>query len=156
SPDGKTMVAGGELSNTLLVFDLTQPPPFVPVREIALEGKPWEPRFAADGHRVFVTLLARNALAEVDIVTGEVKRVLEGEMAQPYGMVVRADGRYAFIANQNTGALKPGQSGHEMHGMAGHAATDGWLTIMDLRSGKPHSTIMLGNGPTGMGAASAR
>ncbi len=156
APDGRTMVAGGELSNTLLVFDLTRPPPMQPVREIPLAGKPWEPRFAPDGRSVYVTLLAKNAVAEVDLATGTIRRTIEGRMAQPYGMVLRADGRYAFIVNQNTGAMAPGQSGHEMHGMEGHAATDGWLTILDLKSGTVHSTLMLGNGPTGAGAAGAR
>ena len=33
---------------------------------------------------------------------------------------------------------------------------DGWLTILDLATGLVHSTLMLGNGPTGIGAAGAR
>ncbi|MBP9898104.1 MAG: hypothetical protein KBF28_07015 [Gemmatimonadales bacterium] len=156
SPDGKTMVAGGELSNTLLLFDLTKPPPFVPVKEIPLAGKPWDPRFSRDGKHVYITLLVKNALAEVDVATGAVTRIIEGRMAQPYGLLLRADNKYAFIVNQNTGAIMPGQSGHEMHGMEGHAATDGWLTILDLAAGTVHSTLMLGNGPTGIGAARAR
>jgi DNA-binding beta-propeller fold protein YncE len=128
----------------------------VPVREIPLAGKPWEPRFAKSGTHAYVTLLAKNAVAEVDVATGTVVRTLEGRLAQPYGMVLRADNKYAFIVNQNTGALMPGQSGHEMHGMEGHASSDGWLTILDLGTGTVHSTLMLGNGPTGIGAARAR
>lgn len=156
SPDGRTMVAGGELSNTLLVFDLTRPPPMQPVREIVVEGKPWEPRFSPDGRSVYLSLLSRNAIAEIDVATWRVKRTLEGRLAQPYGMIVRADGRYAFISNQNAGAVKDGHSGHEMHGMSGLSANDGWLTILDLKTGQVHSTLMLGNGPTGMGAARVR
>jgi DNA-binding beta-propeller fold protein YncE len=155
SADGTRMAAGGELSNTLLVFDLTKPPPMQPVTELPLEGKPWEVRFTG-ARRLLVTLLARNAMAEVDLAAGGVTRLIEGRMAQPYGMLVRADGRYAFVVNQNTGAVKAGESGHAMHGMAGHAATDGWLSIIDLRTGALHSTLMLGNGPTGIGAAGAR
>lgn len=156
STDGRTMVAGGELSNTLLFFDLTRPPPLQPAAEFPLEGKPWEPRFAADGRTVFVTLLTRNAVAEVDVASGAVRRMIEGRLAQPYSMLVRTDGRYAFVVNQNTGALAPGQSGHDMHGMTGHSATDGWLSVIDLRRGTLVSTLMLGNGPTGLGAAGAR
>jgi DNA-binding beta-propeller fold protein YncE len=155
SPDGRRMASGGELSNTLLLFDLTRPPPLVVASEIPLEGKPWEVRLLADGRTALVTLLARNAVAEVDLVDGAVTSLYEGRMAQPYGMVVRDDGRYAFVVNQNTGALQPGQSGHEMHGMAGHS-TEGWLSILDLHSGKLHSTLMLGSGPTGIGAAGVR
>lgn len=156
SPDGRTMVAGGELSNTLLVFDLTQRPPFTPVREITLEGKPWEPRFSADGGTLYVTLLTKNAVAEVDVKSWTLQRTLAGRMAQPYGMLLSTDGKYAFISNQNAGAVMEGHSGHEMHGMDGKSASDGWLTVLDLASGTVKTTIMLGNGPTGMGAARAR
>ncbi len=156
SPDGQRMAVGGELSNTVLVFDLTRSPPLQPMAEFALEGKPWEPRFSADGRTLFVTLLSRNAVAEIDIVSGATRRVIDGRMAQPYSMLLRADGRYAFVVSENTGALKEGQSGHEKHGMDGHAATDGWLSVIDLRSGTLVSTLMLGNGPTGLGAAGAR
>jgi DNA-binding beta-propeller fold protein YncE len=156
SPDGRTMVAGGELSNTLLVFDLTKPPPFTPAREITVEGKPWEPRFSPDGRTLYLTLLTKNAVAEVDVATWTVRRTLDGKLAQPYGMIVRRDGRYAFITNQNTGAVMEGHSGHEMHGMAGMSASDGWLTVLDLVTGTVKTTLMLGNGPTGAGAARAR
>jgi len=156
SPDGRTMVAGGELSNTLLVFDLTQRPPFVPVHEITLEGKPWEPRFSPDGRTVYVSLLTKNAIAEVDVKSWTLRRTMTGRMAQPYGMLLSADGKYAFISNQNAGAVMEGHSGHEMHGMDGRSASDGWLTVLDLTTGTVKTTIMLGNGPTGMGAARAR
>jgi DNA-binding beta-propeller fold protein YncE len=155
SPDGRRMASGGELSNTLLVFDLTRAPPLRVVQEVPLEGKPWEARFLADNRTVLVTLLARNAVAEVDVVDGGMTSLYEGRMAQPYGMVLRDDGRFAFVVNQNTGAVREGQSGHEMHGMTSHA-TEGWLSILDLHSGKMHSTLMLGNGPTGIGAAGVR
>jgi DNA-binding beta-propeller fold protein YncE len=157
SPDGNTMVSAGELSNSLLVFDLRQPPPLQPVREIALDGKPWEPRFTSDGNHVLVTLLTKNAIADVDMASGTVVRTLSGRLAQPYSMLLRRDGRYAFVVSQNTGAAASGQSGHEMHGMSAHEnMTDGWLTIFDLRTGTVHRTLMLGAGPTGMGAAGAR
>ena len=156
SPDGRTMVAGGELSNTLLVFDLTQPPPLAPVREVTVEGKPWEPRFSPDGRTLYLTLLTKNAVAELDVATWTVRRTMEGRFAQPYGMIVRRDGRYAFVTNQNAGAVMEGHSGHDMHGMDGKSERDGWLTVLDLATGQVKTTIMLGNGPTGAGAARAR
>ncbi|MBA2291361.1 MAG: YncE family protein [Gemmatimonadales bacterium] len=157
SPDGGTMVAGGELSNTVLVFDLTRPPPMQPVREIQAGGKPWDPMYRPGGRTLFTTVLADNALAEIDVASGTVLRTITGMMAQPYGLIIRADGRYAFVINQNSGALKPGESGHAMHGMAGGASTtDGWLTVIDLTNGEVVKTLMLGAGPTGAGAAGAR
>lgn len=156
SPDGRTMVSGGELSNTLLVFDLTKPPPFVPTHEIAVEGKPWEARFSPDGKTVFVTLLTKNSVAEIDATTWTVTRTVGDRLAQPYGMVLGTRGRYAFITNQNAGAVMEGHSGHEMHGMSGMSEKDGWLTVLDLVTGRVKTTLMLGNGPTGIGAARVR
>lgn len=156
SPDGRWMVAGGELSNTLLVFDLAAPPPFTPAREVPLAGKPWEVRFSPDGRTVYVTLLAKNGVAELDAATWQVRRTMDERFAQPYGMIVRADGRYAFVTNQNAAPVAEGHSGHAMHGMDGPAATDGWLTVLDLMTGTVKTTLPLGNGPTGAGAARAR
>lgn len=156
SPDGRTMVAGAELSHTLFVFDLTTPPPLAPVREIPVAGKPWEARFALDNRTVYLTLLAKNAVAEVDAIGGTVTRVLPGSHAQPYSMALAGDGTRAFVVSQNTGAVAPGESGHAQHGMAGHDAKDGWLSVVDLRTGKVTQVVMLGRGPTGLGAAGLR
>jgi DNA-binding beta-propeller fold protein YncE len=156
SPDGYTMVAGGELSNTLLVFDLRKPPPLAPVKEIAVPGKPWEARFAPDGNTVWVTTLVGNQLVQVDVDAGRVVKSIDAKLAQPYSMLLGGDGRAAFVVSQNIGAVKPGESGHAMHGMAGHKETDGWLSVIELPSGKVRSTLMVGTGPTGIGASGAR
>ncbi|MES2305305.1 MAG: YncE family protein [Gemmatimonadota bacterium] len=160
SPDGKTMVVGGEISNSLLIFDLTKAPPFVPVAEIPLAGKPWDPMFSADGKTVFVTLFGGNGVAVVDVKHRKVLRTITGDLAQPYDLILRKDGKMLFVVNQNTGALKPGESAHDhMPGMAGMAnmnPSDGWLSIIDVKKGKVVKTLMLGTGPTGMGAAGAR
>jgi len=153
APDGATMMAGGELSNTLLVFDLQTPPPLRTLREIPVEGKPWEARVAPDGRTVWVTQLSGNSVAQVDLVTGRVLRTVTARLAQPYSMLLSEDGATAFVVSQNTGATKAGESGHAMHGMAGHDAKDGWLSIVDLRQGTLRRTLMLGSGPTGIGAA---
>lgn len=160
SPDGKTMVVGGELSNTLLVFDLTKAPPFTPVAEIPLAGKPWDPMFSYDGKTLFVTLFGGNGVAIVDMKKRKVMRTVTGDLAQPYDLILRKDGKYLFVVNQNTGAVKPGESAHDhMPGMAGMPnmnPSDGWLSIIDVKKGKVIKSLMLGAGPTGMGAAGAR
>lgn len=156
SPDGSRMVAGGELSNTLLVFDLTRPPPLAPIKEIAVPGKPWETRFAPDGKSVWVTTLVGNQLVQVDLSAGTVVKSIDAKLAQPYSMLLGGDGRTAFVVSQNTGAVKPGESGHAMHGMAGMKDTDGWLSIIAIPSGKVQGTLMLGTGPTGIGASGVR
>lgn len=154
-PDGRTMVAGGELSNTMLVWN-PGTPPLEPVREFTVGGKPWDPVYSPDGSKVYVTLLADNAVAEVDVASGRVLRTFTERLAQPDGLILRRDGRYLFVANRNTGAAKPGQSGHDMHGMEGMDSDHGWLAVIEVDTGKTVSTLMLGASPTGMGAAGAR
>lgn len=161
SPDGRTMVAGGELSNSVLFFDVTQPPPYRVLREVQVGGKPWDPVFAPDGKSVYFSLFQGNAVVQLDVATGKVLRTITGDFAQPYDMIMRHDGKYLFVVNQNTGATpKAGQSAHDaMPGMAGMPATaakNGWLSVINLATGQVEKTLPLGNGPTGMGAAGAR
>lgn len=160
SPDGKLMVVGGELSNSVLLFDLTKTPPFTPVMEFSLGGKPWDPMFSPDGKNIFITLFGGNGVAVIDVKHRTVKRTITGDLAQPYDLILRHDGKVLFVVNQNTGAGKPGESAHDrmpgMAGMTGMKATDGWLSIIDVKKGTVIKTLMLGAGPSGMGAAGAR
>lgn len=155
APDGHTMLAGGELSNTMLAWDPSQPP-LALGRETPVGGKPWDQVFRRDGQVAYVSLLTDNAVAEVETATGKVLRRFTERLAQPDGVILRADGRYLFVANRNTGAAMPGMSGHEMHGMEGRNSSDGWLAIIEVASGKTIATVMLGASPTGVGAAGAR
>ena len=157
SPDGTRMIVGGELSNTVLVFDVTGPPPYTPIAEFAVAGKPWDPVFSPDGKRAYFSLFGDTALAEVDIAAGKVTRRIAGRFAQPYGVIMRADGKYLFVVNQNAGAPKAAMTGHEnMPGMSTPVSTNGWLSVVNVATGTVEKTIPLGAGPTGMGAAGAR
>jgi DNA-binding beta-propeller fold protein YncE len=160
SPNGKQLIVGGEISNSVLIFDLTKTPPFTPVAEFAVNGKPWDPVFASNGKVAYFSLFANNAVAEVNLDTRKVVRTFGGELAQPYDMILRHDGKYLFVVNQNTGAVKPGASAHDnmagMPGMASSTPKTGWLSIINVKTGKIEKTLPLGMGPTGMGAPGAR
>lgn len=162
SPDGKRLIAGGELSNTVLVFDLTKSPPYTPIKEFALAGKPWDPVFSRDGKHAYFSLFADSSVAEVDLGTGKTVRTFSGHMAQPYDMILRTDGKYLFVVNQNIGGVKPGQSAHDnmpgmnMSGAKPGAPASGWLSVINLATGKVEKELPLGASPSGMGAAGAR
>ncbi len=155
-PDRRTMIAGGELSNTALVFPLDGTPPLTLAREFPVGGKPWDGVFSPDGRHGYFSLLTDNKVVDIDPASGRVLRTFGEGLAQPDGMIMRRDGKYLFVANRNTGAAAPGQSGHEMHGMDGTSGSDGWVSVIDVASGKTVATLMLGASPTGMGAAGAR
>lgn len=103
SPDGSTMVAGGEISGELLVFDLSSPEVPEVVERVRLGGAPWHPTFTRDGRHVYVPLNRANAVAVVDASTWEVAKRIEGEgLAEPHGAVASPDGRWVFVSNNNT------------------------------------------------------
>lgn len=159
SPNGRWLIVGGELSNTVMVFDLRKPPPFAPTAEFALNGKPWDPAFSANGRLAYFSLFGASEVAEVNVAKGTVVRTFKDSLAQPYDVIFRRDGRYLFVVNQNTGAVKPGASAHDnMAGMPGMASASktGWLAVIDVKSGRTIRTLPLGMGPTGMGAPGAR
>ncbi|MBC8089831.1 MAG: hypothetical protein H7Z40_21435 [Phycisphaerae bacterium] len=160
SPDGTRMIVGGELSNTVMVFDITKAPPYAPVAEFVVKGKPWDPVFSADGKLAYFSQFADNSVAEVDLSSGKIVRSFSGHIAQPYDMIMRVDGKYLFVVNQNIGAIKPGASAHDnMPGMskaAPAAPTTGWLSVINLATGKVEKELPLGVSPSGMGAAGAR
>ena len=160
SPDGSRMIVGGELSNTVMVFDITKAPPYAPIAEYPVKGKPWDPVFSLDGKRAYFSQFGDSAVVEIELATGKILRTFSGHMAQPYDMIMRKDGKFLFVVNQNIGATKPGASAHDnMPGMdhsAPKGPATGWLSIVNLATGKVVKELPLGITPSGMGAYGAR
>ncbi|KPJ81357.1 MAG: hypothetical protein AMS19_08325 [Gemmatimonas sp. SG8_23] len=61
SPDGRWMVGGGQMTGSLLVFDLSADGPTV-VRSIDVGGQPWHPSWSVDGRTVWVPNQAANTV----------------------------------------------------------------------------------------------
>jgi YVTN family beta-propeller protein len=109
SPDGRTMVAGGEVSGDLVVFDLSDPGSPRVARTVPLGGAPWHPAFAPDGGTVWVPLHRADAVAVVDAGSWQVVERIGGHgLAQPHAIQPSPDGRWMFVSNNNTeGAYAP-------------------------------------------------
>ena len=102
SPDGGTLVTGGEISGDLLVFDLADPAAPRLVATVPLGGAPWNPAFSPDGRTVWVPLHRANQVAVVDVATWTVAARVTGEgLAQPHAAVPAPDGRTVFVSNNN-------------------------------------------------------
>ena len=103
SPDGRTMVAGGEMSGDLLVFDLEDPGAPRLIRAVALGGAPWHPVFSPDGREVWVPLHRADTVAVVDTSTWEVVERIGGSgLAQPHAVQPSPNGRRVYVSNNNT------------------------------------------------------
>ena len=102
SPDGRWMVAGGQISGVLIVFDLVDPSTPRLVQRVQIGGAPWHPAFTPDGRWVYVPLNRANQVAVVDTETWEVAERIQGRgIAQPHGAAPSPDGRWMFISNNN-------------------------------------------------------
>lgn len=101
SPDGSTLVATGELSASLMVFDITGDTPRL-VREIDVGARPWHPSFTPDGSEVWFGTLGTDGVAVVDTGDWSVTTIEGNGLAEPHGSAISPDGRYVFVSNRNT------------------------------------------------------
>jgi YVTN family beta-propeller protein len=102
SPDRRWMVAGGQISGVLMVFDLVDPSTPRLVQRVQIGGAPWHPAFTPDGRYVYVPLNRANQVAVVDTATWEVVERITGRgIAQPHGAAPSPDGRWMFVSNNN-------------------------------------------------------
>lgn len=111
SPDGRWMVATGQLTGKLLVFDSSDPAHLRLSKEIDVNGSPWHPTFTPDGRTVWFGNQATNTVTVVDARTWTVVDVIEGEgLAEPHGIAVSPNGRTVYVSNRNVkGDYAPGR-----------------------------------------------
>jgi DNA-binding beta-propeller fold protein YncE len=164
APDGRTLVATGELTGQLLVFDLTDlDHPALELR-VDVGQRPWHPVFGPDGRHVYVGAKGSNSIVAVDVRAGAVAWTLEGPgLDQPHGSALSSDGRWLFVSNNGPGgmgmAMGGGHAGHEdSAAMAGNGAEGGGGTVVvvDRVAGEIVKVIAVGRNATGIAAPGRR
>jgi YVTN family beta-propeller protein len=140
SPDGRTLVAGGQISGQLLVFDASNPPELTLRRTLDVGGQPWHPVFTPDGGYVYFGNQAANTITVVDTQDWRIAEVIEGEgIAQPHGSAVSPDGRYVYIANRN------------LRGEYGGDDKPGTVVVVDTETRSIERVIEVPAGASGLG-----
>jgi DNA-binding beta-propeller fold protein YncE len=112
SPDGSRMVAGGQMSGELLVFDVGADEPSV-IHTTKVGGQPWHPSFTPDGRFVWIPNQSANTVTVVDATTWDVVDVISHPaLVEPHGSAVSADGRTVFVSSRNVaGTYHPANGG---------------------------------------------
>lgn len=174
SPDGNTMVVGGQLTGEVLVYDTSDPSNIKEIKSIDVKAGPWHPVFTPDGKRVYLGNKMANAVTVLDMEKLEVDTVIEGEgLAQPHGITISPDGKYVFISNNNLpggmmmmmGSKKDDEhAGHQMEDEhAGHQMDmdkkdeeekPGSMVVIDTETNEIVKVIELEFNPTGVGGQS--
>jgi DNA-binding beta-propeller fold protein YncE len=102
SPDGRTMVGCGQLTNAMLVFDVSTPATPTLTRTVDVNPSPWHPVFSPDGRYVYYGNLDANTITVVETAGWTVDGVIQGRgIAEPHGSAVSPDGRYLYVSNRN-------------------------------------------------------
>ncbi|MEZ5320191.1 MAG: hypothetical protein R2752_22505 [Vicinamibacterales bacterium] len=156
SPDGRTLVGATEVSGELMVWDLADLATPAIRQTIALGKMVFDPVFTPDGKAVWVPVKMNNEIAVIDTTTWTVTaRLSDPSFKQPHQVVFSADGRTAFLTNNNKmdHMADPAHAGHDMAGMDDGTAA---LAVIDVATRKVASTIPLGKNLTGMGTRSRR
>jgi YVTN family beta-propeller protein len=154
SPDQRTLVVSAEVSGQLLVFDLAAPAKPALTKSIPLGKMAFDPAFTPDGRHVWVPVKMSNEIAVLDTATWSVvARVSDPAFQQPHQVVFSADGRTAFITNNNKmdHMADPAHAGHAMPAGAAPGGGTASLVVVDVASRKVQKAMPLGRNLTGMG-----
>lgn len=151
SPDGRRLVATGQTSGRLLVFDRTRPDRLPLLASIEVGTEPWHPVFTPDGRYVVFGNKADDTVTVVDTGGWEVAAVIEDEaLSQPHGAVAGTDGRYVYVSSNNLdGAWKPEEWSDSETG--GEASPPGNVAVIDLEARSVVDVIPVGRDPNGIG-----
>lgn len=157
SPDGRTLVATGQLSSRLLVFDLTKPAAPRLTHTVAVGTWPWHVAFAPDGRTVWVPNQRSDNVSIVDTRTWQVVgTVTSPAFAQPHGIAISADGLQVFVSNHNTGhSVTMGGVGMAMTD-ANAPAQPGRVVVIDARHRAVAHRIDTAPDGSGLGMAGAK
>ena len=144
-PDGNTMVATGQVSGELLVFDISDPMNPAVTDVIETGAMPWHPVFSADGNYVYFGNKGSHSVSVVNMQTRIVEETIRGEgLAQPHGAALSLDGKYLFITNNNLdGTYRPEGSAAEN--------LPGTVVVINTETRSIEKVITVGNYPSGIG-----
>jgi YVTN family beta-propeller protein len=145
SPDGRWLAVTAELTDELMIFDLSNPQEPELTRTVPMPDGPFEPLFTGDGRWIYVTCLGANRVAVVDTRTWEVPTVLEHEaFAQPHGAALAPDGQHVFVGSR-----------HQLGGTHDHKGEKptgaGTVVAICAASHTADAVIEVGNYAAGMG-----
>lgn len=162
SPDGRTLAVSAELSARVLLFDISDRMKPKQVAEIAVERQPFDPAFSPDGRWIVLGNKAANTVTIIDAQQRKVAAVVRGQgLAQPHGVAVSPDSRFAYVTNNNLKST--GTDEHALHMMVGGSqgtpaqpAGPGTVVAIDLAQQRIAHVFEVGHNASGVALSAAR
>lgn len=150
SPDGKLLAATAELTDSLMIFDLSRPESPRLVRGVAMPDGPFEPAFTRDGRTIYVTALNANRVAAVDTRDWSATVLPEDPgYGQPHGIALSPDGSHLFVGNRH-------QAGGVHDHAGGKPKAPGTVVAICLGTRSVDTVLSVGNYAAGLGMTPTR
>jgi DNA-binding beta-propeller fold protein YncE len=145
SPDGRLLAATAELTDSLLLFDLSEPLAPRPLRGVAMPDGPFEPAFTPDGGGIFVTALNANRVAAVSVHDWSARVLPEHPgFGQPHGIALSRDGTRLFVGNRH-------QAGGLHDHAGGRAKAPGTVVAICVANHTVDTVLTVGHYAAGLG-----
>ncbi|WP_456425156.1 hypothetical protein [Rhodocaloribacter sp.] len=151
SPDGSTLVVGGQLTGQMFFFDASKPPALPLLATVDVNAEPWHPVFSHDGRYVYVGNKRANTVTVLDAKNRSVAAVIEGPgLSQPHGTALSPDGKRLYVSNNNLkGAYTPRYPFVD-------APPPGVVTVIDTATNTVVKALEVGAYAAGMGTRAMR
>lgn len=131
SPDGSRMWGVGSKSNSVSLFDISDPNNIVQRQSIQVGGSPRDLTFVPDGSSLYVTVPDANRVIMLNANLGVVDAIVTDPGIQgPAGIATSSDGKYIFVSNQNLSGAYPAR--HSV----GNVSSPGLVSIIDTSTNK--------------------
>jgi DNA-binding beta-propeller fold protein YncE len=140
TPDGSRLIAGGQKTGELLIFDATQAPELSVVDTLGVGKQPWHPVISRQSGMAYVPNKMSHSVSVVDVNNAAVEATIRGDgLAQPHGTALSADGTHLFVSNNNReGTYEP-------------SGENGTVTVINTDTKEIEKVIEVGKYPTGIG-----
>ena len=151
SPDGSTMIGGGEMTGRLLVFDLSDLPNVTVADSVEVGTAPWHPIITRDGSTAYFANKHANEVTVLDLANREVEAVIRGNgISMPHGSALSPDERWLYISNNNL------KGEYQQRHALGPNEETGTIVVFDTESNAIAKVLEIGAYPTGLGTRPAQ
>lgn len=143
SPDGSTLMGGGQKTGQVLLFDASQAPALSVTDTLEVGTQPWHPVVDRHSGLAYLPNKMSHSISVIDLGNASVTATIRGDgIAQPHGAALSADGQYLFVSNNNReGTYEP----------TGDNPDAGTVTVIDTDTHEIVKIIEVGTYPTGIG-----
>ena len=144
SPDGQTMVVGGQLTGKFFFFDISDPSKPILDDSIQVGMAPWHPVFTPDGEFIWFGNKMGDRATVVKLDDRTIVDTVEG-LSEPHGAAISPDGQTVYISNNNLKGVYVGRYTWQ------DTTPPGFIAVIDSQTLEIKKMLEVGPNPTGLG-----